>query len=102
MVVEGKARRNDVGGAWVDASSGESFESIDPATRELIGVSPASTADDIDRPVGAAKAAWEQWSRVPAPKRAELLFRVAHRPEERKGQADRADGARDGEAARRR
>ena len=84
MVVEGKTRRNFVEGAWVDAESGETFESIDPATGELVGVFPASTAADMDRAVDAAREAFERWSRVPAPKRAELLFRVAHRLEERK------------------
>ena len=72
-----KTYRNYIGGEWVDATSGETFESTNPATGELIGVFPKSTVEDTDRAVGAAKAAYESWRLVPAPKRAEILFRVA-------------------------
>jgi alpha-ketoglutaric semialdehyde dehydrogenase len=72
-----KTYRNYIGGEWVDATSGETFESTNPATGELIGVFPKSTVEDTDRAVEAAKAAYESWRLVPAPKRAEILFRVA-------------------------
>jgi alpha-ketoglutaric semialdehyde dehydrogenase len=72
-----KTYRNYIGGEWVDATSGETFESTNPATGELIGVFPRSTVEDTDRAVEAAKAAYESWRLVPAPKRAEILFRVA-------------------------
>jgi len=72
-----KTFRNYIGGEWVDATSGETFESTNPATGELIGVFPKSTTEDTDRAVEAAKAAYESWRLVPAPKRAEILFRVA-------------------------
>jgi alpha-ketoglutaric semialdehyde dehydrogenase len=72
-----KAYRNYIGGEWVDATSDETFESTNPATGELIGVFPKSTVEDTDRAVEAAKAAYESWRLVPAPKRAEILFRVA-------------------------
>jgi acyl-CoA reductase-like NAD-dependent aldehyde dehydrogenase len=48
------AYKNYVGGEWVDATSGETFVSIDPATGETGGVFPASTAQDMDRAVSAA------------------------------------------------
>jgi aldehyde dehydrogenase (NAD+) len=72
-----KTYRNYIGGEWVDATSDETFESTNPATGELIGVFPKSTVEDTDRAVEAAKAAYENWRLVPAPKRAEILFRVA-------------------------
>ena len=72
-----KTYRNYIGGEWVDATSDETFESTNPATGELIGVFPKSTVEDTGRAVGAAKAAYESWRLVPAPKRAEILFRVA-------------------------
>jgi acyl-CoA reductase-like NAD-dependent aldehyde dehydrogenase len=72
-----KTYRNYIGGEWVDATSDETFESTNPATGELIGVFPKSTVEDTDRAVEAAKAAYESWRLVPAPKRAEILFRVA-------------------------
>ena len=72
-----KTYRNYIGGEWVDATSGETFESTNPATGELIGVFPKSSVEDTDRAVEAAKGAYESWRLVPAPKRAEILFRVA-------------------------
>ena len=75
-VVETKEYRNYIGGEWVDAAGGETFESLNPATGETIGVFPRSTTEDMDRAVAAAREAYERWRLVPAPKRAELLFRV--------------------------
>jgi alpha-ketoglutaric semialdehyde dehydrogenase len=67
--------QNYVGGEWVDAASGETFETTSPATGEVLGVFPRSGADDVDRAVDAARAAYEEWRLVPAPKRGEILFR---------------------------
>jgi alpha-ketoglutaric semialdehyde dehydrogenase len=75
--VETKAFKNFIGGEWVDAIGGETFESVSPANGDAIGVFPKSGADDVDRAVAAAKAAWEDWRLVPAPKRGEILFRFA-------------------------
>ena len=72
-----RTQQNFVGGEWVDAASGETFESTSPADGELIGVFPRSDAADVDRVVAAAKAAYEDWRLVPAPKRGEVLFRFA-------------------------
>src|SRR6478752_699987 len=69
--------KNFISGEWVDAASGETFESTSPANGETIGVFPKSGADDVDRAVAAAKAAYEDWRLVPAPKRGEILFRFA-------------------------
>jgi acyl-CoA reductase-like NAD-dependent aldehyde dehydrogenase len=73
-----KTYRNYIGGEWADAASGETFESVSPATGETIGVFPRSSAEDVDRAVEAAKAAFEDWRLVPAPKRGELLYRFAN------------------------
>jgi alpha-ketoglutaric semialdehyde dehydrogenase len=69
--------QNLVGGAWVDAASGETFDSTSPADGDHIGTFPKSGADDVDRAVEAAREAFESWRLVPAPKRGELLFRFA-------------------------
>jgi alpha-ketoglutaric semialdehyde dehydrogenase len=70
-----KTFRNFIGGEWVDAASGDTFETKSPATGETLGVFPRSSADDVDRAVEAAKAAYEDWRLTPAPKRGEILFR---------------------------
>src|SRR5829696_7974933 len=69
--------RNYIGGDWVDAESGETFESRNPATGETIGAFPKSSAADVERAVSAAKSAFEEWRLVPAPRRGEILFRFA-------------------------
>jgi acyl-CoA reductase-like NAD-dependent aldehyde dehydrogenase len=76
--------RNYIGGEWVDASGEETFESTNPATGEAIGSFPKSTVEDVDQAVEAAKEAYESWRLVPAPKRAEILFRVGQRFIDRK------------------
>src|ERR1700757_5443342 len=69
--------KNFIGGEWVDAASGETFESTSPANGETIGVFPRSGVEDVDRAVAVAKEAFAEWRLVPAPKRGEILFRLA-------------------------
>jgi acyl-CoA reductase-like NAD-dependent aldehyde dehydrogenase len=62
------------------------FDSLNPATGELIESFPRSTAEDVDHAVAKARAAWEDWRLVPAPERGNILFRFAqlleqHKPE---------------------
>src|ERR671935_67438 len=49
---ETKTFKNFIGGEWVDAASGETFESRSPATGETIGLFPKSGPEDADRAVG--------------------------------------------------
>ena len=70
-----KTFKNFIGGEWVDAASGATFETKSPATGEVLGTFPKSAAADVDRAVAAAKAAYEEWRLVPAPRRGEILFR---------------------------
>jgi alpha-ketoglutaric semialdehyde dehydrogenase len=76
-ILGAKTFQNYIAGEWVDAASGETFESVSPANGETIGVFPRSGAEDVDRAVAAAKEAYEDWRLVPAPKRGEILFRFA-------------------------
>jgi len=69
--------QNFIGGEWVDAAAGETFDSLSPATGERIGTFPKSGPDDVDRAVAAAKDAYASWRLVPAPKRGEIVFRFA-------------------------
>src|SRR5438034_9770977 len=85
MAIAGaKTFQNYIDGEWVDAASGETFESTSPANGDTIGVFPRSSAADVERAVAAAKHAYEDWRLVPAPKRGELLFRFAHLLSEQK------------------
>jgi len=76
---------NFIDGAWVPSVSGAVFENRNPAnTDDLVGVFQKSTAADVTRALDAARAAYERWRLVPAPKRAELLFRAAQLLADRK------------------
>ncbi|HBB94718.1 MAG TPA: aldehyde dehydrogenase, partial [Blastocatellia bacterium] len=68
---------NYIGGRWVPSSNGEWIENRNPAdTRDLIGRFPQSTEADVDAAVAAATKAFDGWRQTPAPRRAEILFRV--------------------------
>ncbi|MFL6018082.1 MAG: aldehyde dehydrogenase family protein, partial [Gaiellaceae bacterium] len=51
------------------------FDSTSPANSDALGTFPRSGEEDVNRAVEAAKAAYEEWRLVPAPKRGEILFR---------------------------
>ncbi|HET7127746.1 MAG TPA: aldehyde dehydrogenase family protein [Gaiellaceae bacterium] len=55
----------------------ETFESTSPATGEVLGSVPEADEAAVARAVEVAKAAYEEWRLVPAPKRGELLYRFA-------------------------
>jgi 1-pyrroline dehydrogenase len=66
-----------IGGEWVESSSGETMEVLNPSTGEVIAEVPRGTAEDVQRAVDAAKRAWAEW-RYKTPKdRMELLLKLA-------------------------
>ena len=70
--------KNFIGGEWVDSKSGKTYENRNPAnTDELVGSFVASNEADVNAAVDAAKEAYKSWRLVPAPKRAEILYRAA-------------------------
>ena len=70
--------KNFIGGMWMDAAGGSTFESFNPAhTGQLVGEFQDSSKIDIDRAVEFAKDAFKMWSTTPAAKRAEILFKAA-------------------------
>jgi aldehyde dehydrogenase (NAD+) len=72
-----KTYHNYINGEWVAARSGETFENINPAdTRDVVGRFPVSAQEDVNAAVEAAAAAFNRWRRMPAPRRAEILFRL--------------------------
>ena len=77
--------RNFIGGKWVTPRRGEWIENRNPADqREVIGLFPASTSEDVNAAVEAASAAHQKWKAMPAPKRAEILYRLGQLLMERK------------------
>lgn len=68
-----------INGEWVAAVSGETRETINPATGEVLAAVAEGAAADVDAAVAAAKAAFYEgpWGTTPAQGRAELLFKLA-------------------------
>ena len=72
-----------IDGAWVDAAAGGSIAIEAPGTRRTIAGVPRGQADDIDRAVKAATAAFPAWSKVPPRERGRILQKVADAVEAR-------------------
>jgi alpha-ketoglutaric semialdehyde dehydrogenase len=79
--------RNLIGGQWLPARSGKTFANVNPADHsDVVGEFPASGAEDVALAVATAKKAFATWRLVPAPKRAEILFRAGGLLQQRKEQ----------------
>src|SRR5277367_3701234 len=89
-VIEGgttktKVFKNFIDGEWVESASGKTFEDVNPAdTREVVAIFQHSNKADVDAAVDAAQRAFKKWRLVPAPRRAEMIFRAAEILSERK------------------
>ena len=78
---------NLIGGERLSARSGKTVLNLNPADHDdVVGEFPASGAEDVALAVAAAKKAFATWRLVPAPKRAEILYRTGQLLQERKEQ----------------
>ncbi|TQS70603.1 aldehyde dehydrogenase family protein [Ornithinibacillus gellani] len=78
-----KQLTNYINGEWEEAK-GDFAQVKNPATGETIVEVPLSTADAVDQAAAAAEIAQKEWALVPAPQRAEVLYRVGTIMKERK------------------
>jgi aldehyde dehydrogenase (NAD+) len=65
-----------IGGAWVAPASTRTIDVENPATEETLGHVPAGTAEDVDRAVAAARAAFDGWAGTPMADRGAALDRL--------------------------
>ncbi|MFQ5796287.1 MAG: betaine-aldehyde dehydrogenase [Candidatus Bipolaricaulia bacterium] len=65
-----------IGGRYVDAVSGETFETINPATGKIICNVQLANAEDVDRAVAAAKEGFKPWSAMTGAQRGRILRRA--------------------------
>ncbi|MGB6678962.1 MAG: aldehyde dehydrogenase family protein [Terriglobales bacterium] len=80
-----KVYKNFIDGEWVEASTGQTFEDRNPAdTRDVVGIFQRSGKADVDAAIAAAKQAFARWRLIPAPRRAEIIYRAAEMLFERK------------------
>src|SRR5579862_4824676 len=76
---------NLIGGEWLPAASGKTILNVNPADHDdVVGAFPSSGPEDVAAAVAAAKKAFATWRLVPAPKRAEILYRTGELLSQRK------------------
>ncbi|WP_309120625.1 CoA-acylating methylmalonate-semialdehyde dehydrogenase [Paenibacillus sp.] len=67
--------QNYIGGAWTPSASANRDDVPNPATGETIATVPLSSKAELDAAVRAAKDAFQDWKKVPVPRRARILFK---------------------------
>jgi alpha-ketoglutaric semialdehyde dehydrogenase len=78
QTISATLHHNYIDGRWTASLSGHTFENRNPANRDdLIGLFQQSSGADVEAALAAAARAYETWRLVPAPRRAEILFKAA-------------------------
>jgi aldehyde dehydrogenase (NAD+) len=77
-----------IGGQWVPAQSGKTFETLDPANEEVIAEVAEGDAADVDLAVKAARAQFDggEWSKLDARDRGRLINKLADLIEDEAGE----------------
>jgi betaine-aldehyde dehydrogenase len=65
-----------IGGKYVDATSGETFETVNPATNQVICEVQQASQGDVDAAVTAAQAGFAIWSAMPALERTRIMLKA--------------------------
>ena len=83
--LKGGPKKLFIGGRWVEAAGGETFETIDPATGEVLARVAEGRAEDIDRAVASARRSFNRgtWRELPPAERAKVLWKVGDMLDER-------------------
>jgi phenylacetaldehyde dehydrogenase len=74
-----KPRKMLIGGKWLEAASGNTFPTYNPATGEILAHVAEGNGTDVDRAVTAARNAFESgpWRRLTASERGRLIWKLA-------------------------
>ena len=72
-----KSQKMYIDGKWVDASSGQTFEDLNPYTGEAYAHVPAGTAEDARSAIDAAKAAFPEWAATPPAAKRQIFLKAA-------------------------
>jgi acyl-CoA reductase-like NAD-dependent aldehyde dehydrogenase len=73
-----------IGGEWVDAADGDTYEDRDPYTGDVVAVVPAGGAADAERAIEAAAAAAPGWAETPPAERQRIFLKAADLLESRR------------------
>ncbi len=82
MATATETLRNFVDGEFVDPAEGRTSAVVNPSTGEEMAQAPDSTAEDVDRAVKAAQAAFDGWTNTTPGERALMIVRLAEAIEE--------------------
>ena len=69
--------KNFINGAWCDASSGETFPVLNPATNTVLAHVPSLSSGDVKEAIFAADRAFHTWRETPARKRSDILLAIS-------------------------
>src|SRR5947209_5787488 len=83
--LKGQPKKLFIGGRWVDSASGKTFDTLDPATGEVLASVAEGGAEAVDRAVAAARRSFDSgvWRDLPPAERARALWRVGDMIEDR-------------------
>ena len=73
-----------INGEWRKSNSGETFETRNPTTGEILATFPKGTREDVVKAIDAAEKAFPEWRKYPAPKRGEIILKAGAILRERK------------------
>jgi aldehyde dehydrogenase (NAD+) len=79
-----------IGGKWVDAANGKTFEDMNPYTGEVYAHIPAGTREDAKRAIEAAQAAFPAWAATPPSLRRKIFLKAADIMERRQDELVKA------------
>ena len=68
--------KNYINGEWMASTGTETVEVINPATEDILALSPLGTTQDVNKAVAVAKEAFKTWRKTPAIDRTQYLFRL--------------------------
>lgn len=82
-----------IGGSFVDAASGRTFASVNPATGDTLATVAEGDARDVDRAVAAARRAFDEgpWPRMSPAERKKVLYRIAELIDDRREELARLE-----------
>jgi acyl-CoA reductase-like NAD-dependent aldehyde dehydrogenase len=89
--VDIKTYRNFINGEWVEASSKETYDVLNPANKgEVVGRFPLATEQDVEKAIVSAHEAFQSWRKVTASERAEYIYRFIQLLDDNKERLARA------------
>ena len=85
-----KTHKMFIGGQWVEAASGKTFEDMNPYTGEVYAYLPAGKREDAKRAIEAAQAAFPDWAKTPPSVRRRVFLKAADIMERRQDELVKA------------